>query len=391
MVFGPESFDGPRLGLPAENFLLGMLDGGRAMTMCVWTSGRQQAEAVLRLGSPGVEGRPRTIGAWEIDGVKDKPVWVAFLEGAGIWHAQAIPTGGPVEAPLDWQPPFPARWRGDVLGKGGFAESWNFSAATGDEGPTAPAPDRCPCRLDGGRALVRLDAAKADSAAAQPTILVYPIDRDRSTPLATFCPMDVLRNTLGVGPCQYILQTEGLPAEASPTPDAAMDWVEGQFKKKKEKRSADEIRQLLAQMVEHVKQAQARIDRYALFAKQIRSLLETGASAGAAPLVDRLGPIAKTIAQVSAGDPAAAPAAHRAAKLADEVVDLIGKKDALADCQRLGLEIRRIGAVQDRALSKCRMSVRWLKQQAHAAAVPGSQAAELARQIEAEAEKALGR
>ena len=75
--------------------------------------------------------------------------------------------------------------------------------------------------------------------------------------MTTFTPIDILRGTLGVGPCQYILQTEGLASDANPTPDNVMTWVEKQFSRKKEKKAADEIRERLAQMVEHVGQAQA--------------------------------------------------------------------------------------------------------------------------------------
>ena len=79
----------------------------------------------------------------------------------------------------------------------------------------------------------------------------------------------MLRNTLGVGPCQYILQTEGLASEGSPTADAVMTWIEKQFKRKKQKSSADEIRERLGLMVAHVGQAQKRIERYGRLAAEI--------------------------------------------------------------------------------------------------------------------------
>ena len=96
------------------------------------------------------------------------------------------------------------------------------------------------------------------------------MDRSQATPLTTFTPIDILRNTLGVGPCQYILQTEGLASDANPTPDNVMTWVEKQFSRKKEKKAADEIRERLAQMVEHVGQAQARIDQYRRMFAEVR-------------------------------------------------------------------------------------------------------------------------
>ena len=57
------------------------------------------------------------------------------------------------------------------------------------------------------------------------------------------------------------MQTEGLASDANPTPDNVMTWIEKQFSRKKEKKAAGEIRERLAQMVEHVGQAHARIVR----------------------------------------------------------------------------------------------------------------------------------
>ena len=104
------------------------------------------------------------------------------------------------------------------------------------------------------------------------------MDRSQATPLTTFTPIDILRGTLGVGPCQYILQTEGLASDANPTPDNVMTWIEKQFSRKKEKKAADEIRERLAQMVEHVGQAQARIDQYGRMFAEVERLCDAAAA-----------------------------------------------------------------------------------------------------------------
>ena len=109
-------------------------------------------------------------------------------------------------------------------------------------------------------------------------MLVYAMDRSQATPLTTFTPIDILRGTLGVGPCQYILQTEGLASDANPTPDNVMTWIEKQFSRKKEKKAATEIREQLAQMVEHVGQAHARIGRYSRMFADVEGLCNTAAA-----------------------------------------------------------------------------------------------------------------
>jgi len=189
--------------------------------------------------------------------------------------------------------------------------------------------------------------------------IVYPLDRDAATPLTVTCPTDVMRNTLGVGPCQYILACEGLAAQGDPTPNSVMTWVEKQFAQKKDKRTTDDIKERLHQMTEHVAHARSRIERYAEFAGQVRKL---SAADSFRSLIDDL--------DRSVTNGLAAP--DRVRQLANEVVALIGKENALAPCQRLGKQLRSIGAIQDGALARCRMAVRRLRQQSRTGTVSGT-------------------
>ena len=84
MVFGSQTASRPRLRLPAENMLLSLLDGGNAQVMCVWSSNRQEAVALQSTAGPAPQ-----IGGCEIQAAADKPLWVACLEGTGLWHEQA--------------------------------------------------------------------------------------------------------------------------------------------------------------------------------------------------------------------------------------------------------------------------------------------------------------
>ena len=127
-----------------------------------------------------------------------------------------------------------------------------------------------PVRFFRGQGSNQSPAARTFGAGwASRSIIVYPIDRTRATPLDVFCPIDILRATLGVGPCQYILQTEGLSSENNPTPDNVMTWVEKQFSKK-QKKEADEVRRQLDAMVGHTRQADARLDQYAGLAHSVK-------------------------------------------------------------------------------------------------------------------------
>ena len=173
-------------------------------------------------------------------------------------------------------------------------------------------------------------------------MLVYALDRTQATPLTTFTPIDILRNTLGVGPCQYILQTEGLASDANPTPDNVMTWIEKQFSRKKEKKAAGEIRERLAQMVEHVGQADARIVQLPPHVRRGESALRRGCRR--ADTGRRCHELLKRISiRRGAGvfDIAACAqdrASSRARQLADEVIGLIGTDNAAPGCEKLGGE-----------------------------------------------------
>jgi hypothetical protein len=352
-VLGPKALGEQPVGLPAENFFLNLLEGHDAMLMCVWQSDRPRDATARRMSATRTDCR---IGC-----AKGKSLWVAALEEADLWHereAEAASQGA--EIGLDWTRPFAAKWRADFTRPDGFAASWYFTGS-GDEGAAASLirPD-CPCRFEAQRALVRLDRP---SAAVQGPIVVYPIDRTRTTPLTTLLPIDVLRNTLGVGPCQYILESEGLAGETNPTPDEVMAWVEKELKRKKRAANED-FRQRLEQMATHVGRMQTRIDKYAAFAVETRKLLAEAmrpdASAGAEPNTT-LGPIVDGIEGAIAAGSGKPQAAQRVAKFNAELLVLLERKGSEAEVARLATEIRRIGAEQERTLANCRMGVRWLR------------------------------
>ena len=301
--------------LPAENFCLRLIDGGEAMVMGVWRS-RAQEVWLDRTLQP-VRARPPSV---RIRCLKDQPVWLAFLEAPRLWQAGSVPTNTSL--------PFPAKWRTSSLRSNGAADSWD---AERGPGPLAGSP-------------------------AAPSV-TYPLDRTPATPLTVTCPTDVMRNTLGVGPCQYILACEGMAAQGDPTPNSVMTWVEKQFEQKKEKKAADDIKERLDVMVKHVAEARAKIEHYHGFATEMRQTLN--GKTGADPfrsMVDDLDAAATT------GLAAESPSGL-ARDLAAQVLKLTGQENSLAACRQAGERLRAIGATQDRALAKCRMAVKRINAQ----------------------------
>jgi hypothetical protein len=53
------------------------------------------------------------------------------------------------------------------------------------------------------------------------------------------------------GPCQYVLDSEGIGAKDNPTPEQVTRWLEKQLEKKPARRDADAMREQIKAMVEH--------------------------------------------------------------------------------------------------------------------------------------------
>ena len=136
-------------------------------------------------------------------------------------------------------------------------------------------------------------------------------------------------------------------------------------------------------MTEHVAHARTRIQSYGEFAGQMRGLLLN--KPGSEPFRQIVDDLDRFVAAGVA--PTASP--ERAKQLADEVAALIGKPDAFPACQRLGEQLRSLGAVQDSMLAKCRMAVRRSRAQGKTEVANHSPASDLAQEVQGLAEQML--
>lgn len=312
LVFAEKAYTGR--ALPAENMCLNLLAGGDAMMMCVWQSSKQQAWLVA------AEGAMRTM---RIDCMPEKKIWLAFMEQPGIWRQLSNKSQNDA-------PAFAARWRCELL-------------------PT----------LHKGAALSKDVVAGPEQWGLweSTAYVVYPLDRTPDTPLTAVLPTDVMRNTLGVGPCQYILAVEGMAAEGDPTPNSVMNWVEKQFEQKKEKDAADDIKERLDFMTKHIAEANGRLKAYGEFAAGARQKLANDPKAGPwLAIVDDL-------RRYSGESQTPSTTAEHAKELAASVISFEGKENAVLDCKEIGGQLRKIGEIQDRALARCRMAIRRLYQE----------------------------
>ncbi len=101
IVLDPAALEPGRGNLPTENTLLGLADAGNAIIACVWRSNRQSADVTIARTADRL-----AIADYRIDLPKDKSIWLAVLDGPGIWKR----TAGARPAF-----PFPAKWRSSLI------------------------------------------------------------------------------------------------------------------------------------------------------------------------------------------------------------------------------------------------------------------------------------
>ncbi len=277
VVFDPVHLAMPALSVPAENFLLQFVEGGKTIVMCDWPGRRKASRETSaattmesneqELPEPQVElvfagqGAARRIAAARIE-FQGQPVYAGVLEQKGIWQdqdASSLPTYKPT--PIDWKRPFEARWRGDfIVAQGRRLADWptrnqsfdfkntssaqngadpldaRFTAATSSKrsanwwengvswwekgNPDAPqiwqeslaAFFIYPAVFKGDevRLCLYADKGKRKQPHVYERVIVYPLGRVTATPLDVFTPVDLMRETLGQGPCEYILDVAGI-------------------------------------------------------------------------------------------------------------------------------------------------------------------------------------
>jgi hypothetical protein len=208
------------------------------------------------------EGKARRIAAARIE-FRSKPVYAGIMERKGIWQdedAAPLPTYQPT--PIAWKRPFEARWRGDfIVAEGHRLADWptrnqsfdfrstsvaqkenadpldaRFLAATSSkrsanwweqgvqwwEQGNQDSPQIWQESLasffiypavfkgDEVRLCLYADKRARNRPHVYERVIIYPLGRVPATPLDVFTPVDLMRETLGQGPCEYILDLAGV-------------------------------------------------------------------------------------------------------------------------------------------------------------------------------------
>ena len=408
-----------RIDVPSESFFLHMTGDGDAIVMSVWNAREQDIEVTL-----SGKGGDRAIDGAEISYGRKGRIWVAVLDGPMTWHTRDVARGDAGKTiPLDWQMPYPAQWRVDFKRADRLIGSWEMVAEQPDgrykflkprydwdnkdyeyqRGEAVLTHERkrwnttlssfpYPCWVDGkGRGFLQ---PLSKGVWFDGPAIIYPLDRVKATPLATFTVVDIMRATLGVGPCEYILDLEGQKiARQGIYTCAAKAELDRIYSKGMQKQSRERIEKTLADVLLFVRNYRKRIHEYAAFADQVLAYLDAQKKARPELSDFLLGmeKLARNVARVAAKSREIRTPDY-VAKLTEEfrstLIDYEGK-DAFARCKKITSAIRSVGGAQDGVVANCRVAVKVLRQRAGMAMAVNPGVSEVASELRRRTQRIL--
>jgi hypothetical protein len=393
MVFDPRKSAGGRLFVPAENCLLSFTGDGNTILMGVWPLGDQEVQAVV-----SGEKEDRFFEAVEIS-FDNKSLYLAVLDGPGLWHTMALEQASCFDKDIatGWKKPFDARWRGDFR-LADRTDSWEFESQRKPDVQVHLFGQKVvwPFWFDDGKAMIRL--AKKDYLG---TALIYPLERGQNTPLTMFTPVDILRETLGTGPCEYILDREGVGTRnpggkrrlvstgVCNTTGRMQHFFELGLECKESKLIQDMAEDVLAFNIT----VRQRLEEYKAFARQLTQLCNEAKRTNPAvkPVADRVEQLEKRLEDLFKERLPKMKTPEQGVELIQKVKALTKEEDPenLAKYLSLGAELRGLAGTQDSLAAVFRCEVRRFRRELGVIATGDSAAAKFAEKLRELARNAL--
>jgi hypothetical protein len=370
MVFDPRAYSQVKLVIPPENFVLGLLEGRNTIVMSVWPTADQEAELVLT----GAK-EDRRIGAMETS-FKGKSVYVAILHAPAIWHERRLQEPyADRDISLGWNKPFQAKWRANFC-RQRRNDSWDFQDHKSSTWMYLYQAIVWPCWFDGEGGFVRFSRRFLDVKGPMEFILVYPSDRKKETPLTTLTPVDIVRNTLGVGPCEYVLDREGLQGRSANTGRKNFGRgvcdtttpIEYLFIEGIETRESALVGHLVDDILADITAINARVLEFRRFGKELGDLAAK-MPRGSKSIAELLGEAEKTARDIESLYQEKLPTIKNPAhadQVGRRIRQLASSSDPenLGECKTLTRELRDIAGTQHHMVGDYRVMVKRLRQEA---------------------------
>jgi len=400
---------------PSENFLLHLGGKGDSIVMAVFENRDQD----VKLSLAG-DGERRAFTGSEIQFGKAGKVWVSLLDGEGIWFTKVLERAqrGRV-VPLGWKMPFPAYWRVDFTNSFDLFDSWDMLLQTKDGGeyvrptwfgeplqkvkPTRGMYDAAiggmlyPAFADpqGNGFVQGFNEKGRMEISHQGPLVVYPINRLPQTPPDQFTVVDIMRNTLGVGPCEHILDVEGqkqnLKGRATCSVRVELNQIYSAKEQAARKKDTESMLQQGEAFVAHIR---GRIHGYADYGHRMLALL--AAKKKEQPeLAPVFAPLEKLLGDIDASIAAQLPKiktpeehAKLFAQFRKELLDNTSP-EATEKVKQWCEALVDIGGTQDELVGHCRWAVKNVRQKAGLILVQEHKAAALMAEVRAKAQDVL--
>jgi len=226
-------------------------------------------------------------------------------------------------------------------------------------------------------------------------MLLYPINRLPQTPPDRFTVVDIVRNTMGVGPCEHILDVEGQKQQLKGRATCSVQVELNQmYQAKQQKSRKGDAESILKQGETFVAHIRGRIHGYADYGRRMLDLIASKKKEQPA-LAPTLAPLEKLLGEIDVSiasklDKIKTPEEHARmfAQFRKELLDNDGP-EALEKCKAWTDALVSVGGTQDELVAHCRWVVKNVRQKAGLIMVQDPKAAAIATEIRAKAQDVL--
>ena len=207
------------------------------------------------------------------------------------------------------------------------------------------------------------------------------------TPLAAFTFVDMMRATLGIGPCEYLLDLEGQQRQFKGMPTCvARQKLNAIYASKQQVERRDEVEQCLEQVLAFVLHIRARIEAYSAFGRQTLAYLEQQKQAlpELTGTLEEMEALARGIDALVDRRQLQIHTRERAVALVEQFRStLLGYtgNDAPEQCHKIINALGEIGEAQDALVGECRREVKILRQKSALAMAADPRFAPVAREV----------
>ncbi len=413
IVIDAQKIPASQIEIPSENILMHLTGGGNSIAMCVFENSNQDVKVTLE----EQDGQRRVAGS-VIDYGEGKKIWLALLEAPQVWHSFDVAEEDANKVKqLKWTMPFTAQWRTNFTRvKKDLTDSWEMllqkpgakdfvkpSWLGSDEDRVGENRRRWTTVLDHfpypcwtnefGSGFIQPLRRKALT--FRGPAVIYPINRVEKTPTDAFTVIDVMRSSLGVGPCEYILQVESQTQEMKGRATcSARSALKKIYASRQQRARQKEIEQALDDALDFVTHIRHRIDEYIAFGREMRQYLAEQKTAH--PELDEyLTEMDEITAELDERMEARrleirSPSfvAGMNEEFRESLMGYTGR-DALVRLRRYTSRLTDIGGSQDELVGECRWIVRRLRQRAGILMATNPEFAEVAKEIRARTQKVL--